>query len=66
MEGVRVPKAAVWDRYEAPRVLRKQDRKPVNLLVLSDAGEDLLVSRDPLLTPGTELLPADGAELQEN
>ena len=55
-EGLLVPKAAVINRYENPRVTLKQTGKIINIIVLGETDENLIIAQDDRLTPGLELI----------
>lgn len=54
-EGVWIPKTAVINRYENPRVVRKGEEKPINIMVLGESDGHLIAAEDERLPVGTEL-----------
>jgi hypothetical protein len=54
-DGFQVPRAAVVDRYENPRVMLKADGRYQPIRVIGESADHLLIAEDPLLPPGTEL-----------
>ena len=54
-EGLRVPKAAVINRYENPRIKLKNTGEVVQLLVIEEDGEYLIIAEDGRLLPGMTL-----------
>ena len=59
VEGLWVPKQAVLNRYENPRVFLKKSGNEVKVLVLGQTKDHLIIANDPQLTPGTQLqMPA--------
>lgn len=54
-EGVWIPKAAVVDRYENPRVILKSGGETVSVTVLGETDGQLIVAADDRLPVGTEL-----------
>jgi multidrug efflux pump subunit AcrA (membrane-fusion protein) len=54
-EGLQVPKAAVINRYENPRVKIKATGKEVAILVLGEANDHLTIGDNRQLSPGIEL-----------
>ncbi len=54
-QGVWVPRAAVIDRYENPRVRAKGAEAPVNILILGESNGHYIVADHPDLQVGTEL-----------
>ena len=55
-EGLRVPKAAVINRYENPRVKLKNTGEFVQILVIEENGDHLIIAEDGRLLPGMELI----------
>ncbi len=55
--GLRVPRAAVVNRYENPRVTRKDTGETIPVLVLGDTDDHLIIQSDPRLPVGTALSP---------
>jgi len=66
-DGVRIPKAAVSNRYDNPRVFPASAGDPISVFILGESAEYFIIAHDPRLRPGTELLrpqdrvPMDGA-----
>lgn len=54
-EGVWIPKAAVVDRYENPRVMLKKGGEAIPITVLGETDGHLIVAADERLPAGTEL-----------
>ena len=59
--GLMVPKAAVSNRYENPRVTVKSDGRSVPIVILGENGEYTLIAQSKELPPGTELQPQSPA-----
>jgi len=57
-EGLYIPKAAVINRYENPRVALKQSGEVLPVMVLGESNGYLIVADDKQLPVGTELAPA--------
>ena len=55
VEGLWVPKQAVLNRYENPRVFLKISGAEVKVLVLGQTKDHLIIADDPQLPPGTQL-----------
>lgn len=53
--GLRVPRAAVVNRYENPRVTRSDTGETVPVLVLGETDGHLIIQSDPRLPVGTAL-----------
>jgi RND family efflux transporter MFP subunit len=64
-EGVLVPKQAVVNRYENPRVFLSNSGDEIKVLVLGQTKSHLIVAENPRLPPGTKLRnrPASRLEL---
>ncbi len=59
--GILVPKAAVLNHYENPRVFLRPEGDEVQVLILGDSGDHLILADNPRLPPGAELmLPENG------
>jgi hypothetical protein len=58
MPGFSVPKSAVVDRFENPRVRLKNTEEEIQIIVLGETNSRLRISEHPRLRPGVELLPA--------
>lgn len=58
-EGILVPKAAIIERYENPRVRVKSTGEVVKVIVTGESGRFAIVAHDDRIAPGTELLPAE-------
>jgi multidrug efflux pump subunit AcrA (membrane-fusion protein) len=56
--GLSVPKAAVVNRYENPRVRLKDTGEEVPVLVLGETNSHLRIAENPKLRPGMALKPA--------
>jgi multidrug efflux pump subunit AcrA (membrane-fusion protein) len=56
-EGLRVPRAAVVDRYENPRVRIKNTGESVQVLILGESDGYFVIDEHPKLAPGTPLAP---------
>ena len=54
--GVQVPKAAVSNRYENPRVFLLKNGDAVPVFILEDSGDFFRIAEDPRLPPGTALM----------
>jgi multidrug efflux pump subunit AcrA (membrane-fusion protein) len=52
---LQVPKAAVINRYENPRVKIKSTGEEISIIVLGESNEHLIIGDKPQLTPGVEL-----------
>ena len=58
-EGMLVPKAALLSRYGNPRVRLASTGESVQVIVISESGDDIVISsHDPRLSPGVVLSPA--------
>lgn len=55
-EGLLIPKDAVSNRYENPRIMVKESGQSVPLLILGESGNHLIVAEDKRLHPGMELV----------
>lgn len=58
-EGLRIPKEAVINRYDNPRVILKESGETVNIMVLGESDGHLIVNTDKKLKIGAELEMAD-------
>lgn len=56
-EGLRIPAAAVINRYENPRVTLKSSGEVIPIQILSTSNGHLLIADHPRLSVGTELAP---------
>ena len=54
-EGLWIPKQAVINRYDNPRVTLKESGETVNIMVLGESDGYLIVSGDKKLKIGAEL-----------
>jgi len=54
-QGVLVPREAIVNRYENPRVTVKADQEIVNVLILGENNGDFIIAEDEHLPVGTEL-----------
>ncbi|MGE0085125.1 MAG: efflux RND transporter periplasmic adaptor subunit [Desulfococcaceae bacterium] len=54
-EGLWIPKEAVINRYDNPRVILKENGETVNIMVLGESDGYLIVSKDKKLKIGAEL-----------
>lgn len=54
-QGVLVPRKAMINRYENPRVTIKASQKTVNVLILGETNGDFIIAEDERLPIGTEL-----------
>ncbi len=54
-EGLFVPKAAVTNRYDNPRVTLKETGKTINVMVLGETDDGLIIAEDAGLAPGVAL-----------
>ena len=52
---LQVPKAAVINRYENPRVKIRSTGKEIAIIVLGESNDHLIIGNKPQLTPGIEL-----------
>jgi hypothetical protein len=52
---LQVPRAAVINRYENPRVKIKSTGEEISIIVLGESNEHLIIGDKPQLTPGVEL-----------
>ncbi len=58
--GIRIPRAAVRNRYENPRViLADGGGESRTVILLGEDGDFFTAAEDPALPPGTRLLPAE-------
>ncbi len=58
-EGMLVPKAAILSRYGNPSVRLASTGETVQVIVISESGDDIIIStHDPRLAPGVVLSPA--------
>lgn len=55
-EGLLIPKIAVSNRYENPRVMIKPSNQSIPLLILGETGDHLIVAEDKRLKPGMEIV----------
>jgi hypothetical protein len=53
--GIQVPKAAVFNRYENPRVKIKTTGETINVTLMGESDGRFIIADHPKLTPGTEL-----------
>lgn len=58
-EGILVPRAAIIERYENPRVRVKATGEVVKVIITGESGRYAIVAHDERIAPGTELLPAE-------
>ena len=56
--GLSVPKAAVVNRFENPRVRLKESGKEIQVIVLGETNSSLRIAENPKLRPGMALAPA--------
>jgi hypothetical protein len=56
-DGLRVPRAAVIDRYENPRVRIADTGETVQVLILGESNGYFVIGEHPRLAPGTLLAP---------
>ncbi len=54
-EGLLIPKAAVLNRYENPKVTLKDTGESISIIVIGDSGDSLVIAENPKLFPGMEL-----------
>ncbi|MCG6894055.1 MAG: HlyD family efflux transporter periplasmic adaptor subunit [Desulfobacteraceae bacterium] len=54
-EGLRIPKEAVINRYDDPRVILAESGETVRLLILDEENGDFVAAAKEGLTPGTRL-----------
>lgn len=54
-EGLMIPKAAVVNRYDNPRVTLKQTGQTINVIVLDESKDYLIIAADERLKIGMEL-----------
>lgn len=54
-EGFLVPKTAVINHYDNPRVNLKETGETINIMVLGESGDTLIIAEDGRLSPGMEL-----------
>ncbi len=54
-QGLWVPRSAVVNRYENPRVVLRESGETVGVLVLGESNDHLIVAEDPKLPVGTPL-----------
>ncbi|CAB5128079.1 hypothetical protein D3OALGA1CA_4027 [Olavius algarvensis associated proteobacterium Delta 3] len=54
-EGLRIPKTAVINRYDNPRVRIKATDEEISVLVLGESNDHVIVADSPRLKPGLEL-----------
>ena len=57
--GLSVPKAAVDNRFENPRVRLEETGEEIQIIVLGETNSRLRISEHPRLRPGLELAPAE-------
>jgi len=55
-EGLLVPKAAVFNRYENPRVTIKQTGEVINIMILGETNSGLIIAHNKSLKPGLVLV----------
>ncbi|QTA79274.1 Uncharacterized protein dnl_15320 [Desulfonema limicola] len=55
-QGYRVPKSAVINRYENPRVTIKNTGENINIIILGESDEYLIIAENQNLPVGTELV----------
>lgn len=58
-DGLRVPKAAIINRYENPKVVLNGTGETIQLLVLGETDGHVIVADHPSLVPGTLLKPVE-------
>ncbi len=56
-DGLMVPKSAVSDRYENPRVILKSDGRSIPVVILGEDNHHVLIAKTADLGPGMELQP---------
>jgi len=54
-DGLRIPKAAVINRYDNPRIRIKETGEELQILILGESNDHVLVGDSPRLKPGLEL-----------
>lgn len=54
-EGLRIPKSAVVNRYDNPRVRIKSTGEEISILILGESNDHVIVADSPRLKPGLEL-----------
>ena len=59
-EGLLVPKAAVVNRYENPRVTLKDTEESVSIIIIGETETSYIIAENNRLFPGMELLPENG------
>lgn len=55
-EGLQIPKAAVINRYENPRVKIKSTGEEIAVIVLGETTDHLMIGDNRRLAPGVELV----------
>lgn len=61
-QGLMVPKAAVENRFDNPRVTVKDDGKSIPIIILGEDNGHVLIADNPALSAGTELKSQDHTE----
>lgn len=54
-EGFQIPRAAVVNRYDNPKVRLKQTGEEIRILILGESNDHILIAEDERLSPGLEL-----------
>jgi RND family efflux transporter MFP subunit len=57
IDGLMVPKSAVSDLYENPRVTLKSNGRSIPVVILGESGGHVLIAKTGELAPGMELAP---------
>lgn len=55
-DGLMIPKSAVSDRYDNPRVILKSNGRSIPIVILGEDGGRVLIAKTDDLAPGMELL----------
>jgi hypothetical protein len=58
IEGLQIPKAAVTNRYDNPRVTVQKSGDTINVMILSEVNDHFVIANDKRLEIGTALTPA--------
>ncbi|MBF0224749.1 MAG: HlyD family efflux transporter periplasmic adaptor subunit [Desulfobacterales bacterium] len=54
-EGLLIPKDAIKNRYDNPRIILKGTRNPINVIILSESERNFVIAEDEILKEGMEL-----------
>lgn len=58
IDGFQIPKAAVTNRYDNPRVTLQSSGETINVMILSEVNDHIVIAKDKRLEIGMALMPA--------